>query len=396
VVVFAIPGIQDWDYFSLYLEEDHFVKVITKAWMRRLLPIAAASATAMSLAVAPLSTFAADVSFAGKKVTIIVPFKEGGGADVYARLFQPFLQKYLPGSPTVIVRNDPGGGSIKGANKFQRVKGDGLTAMSCSTSTLVPFALGVKKVKYDVLSWRPVILSPQGSIFYATADTGVKGSNIDDDIKALQGAKLNFGAKNPTSSELRAVLAYEMLGIKDVNVIFGLSSGKQRKALLRGELNINYDSANAYYRKVAKFHKEGKVTPIFTMGFAQADGQLVRDPAAPELATVTEAFENMHGKKPEGPVAAAFLNFLHMGVSASKSLVLPAGTPDDVHAAWVAAIEKTRADPEFVKLSKKAIGVYPQYQGANATAVLKMATDMDPATRTWIKGFIKTRFGVDI
>ena len=355
-----------------------------------------ATAAALGAALSLTSFATAAVDFAGQKVTILVPFKEGGGTDVYARLFQPFLQKYLPGQPTVIVRNEPGGASIKGANKFQRAKGDGLTAMGCSTSTLIPFALGVSKVKYDVLSWRPVVLSPQGSIFYARPETGVKGEDVSADINALRAAKLNFGAKNPTSSELRAVLAYEMLEVKDVNVVFGLSSGKQRKALLRGELDINYDSANAYYRKVGKFADKGEVVPIFTMGFAQSDGTIVRDPAAPDMATIPEAYEKLYGKKPSGVVSDAFMNFLHMGVSASKSLVLPAGTPDDVHAAWVDAIKKSMEDPEFQKLAKKAIGVYPQFFGDDAAKVLKAATDMKPETRDWIKKFIKERFEVDV
>ena len=42
-------------------------------------------ALATALTFAPTSAHAA-VDFAGKKVTFIVPFKEGGGADVYARL----------------------------------------------------------------------------------------------------------------------------------------------------------------------------------------------------------------------------------------------------------------------------------------------------------------------
>jgi tripartite-type tricarboxylate transporter receptor subunit TctC len=50
----------------------------------------------------------AEVSFKGKTVTIVVPFKEGGGADVLSRLFQPFLQRHLPGNPKVIVYNRPG------------------------------------------------------------------------------------------------------------------------------------------------------------------------------------------------------------------------------------------------------------------------------------------------
>ena len=43
----------------------------------------------------------ADVNFAGKTVTWVVPFKEGGGTSRFARFIQPFLKKYLPGNPDV-------------------------------------------------------------------------------------------------------------------------------------------------------------------------------------------------------------------------------------------------------------------------------------------------------
>lgn len=338
----------------------------------------------------------AEVSFAGKKVTIIVPFKEGGGADVYARLFQPYLAKYLPGQPTVIVRNQPGGGSVKGANKFQEAKGDGLTAMACSTSTLIPFALGNNKVKYDVTSWRGVILSPRGAIFYVSPKTGAKGKDIVADINALRKAKLTYGAKNPTSSELRGLLGFEMLGINNVNTVFGLSSGEQRKAFLRGEININYDTAGSYSRKVAKFEKEGKVVPVFTMGYGAADGSIKRDPAYPNMATMTEAYEKVYGKAPSGPSANAYVAFLHMGVTASKSLVLPAGTPDEIVDVWVSATKKVVADPQFRKTAKKVIGAYEQSYGADANKVLKSATSLDPETKAWLKGWIKQRFNHDM
>ena len=41
-----------------------------------------------------------------------MPFKEGGGSDTLARLLQPHLQEALPGNPTVIILNQPGGGSV--------------------------------------------------------------------------------------------------------------------------------------------------------------------------------------------------------------------------------------------------------------------------------------------
>ena len=64
--------------------------------------------------------------FAGKTIEWVTPFKEGGGGDTWARFNAPFLAKYLPGHPTVIISNIPGGGSIKGSNLFaERVKPDG-------------------------------------------------------------------------------------------------------------------------------------------------------------------------------------------------------------------------------------------------------------------------------
>jgi len=359
------------------------------------LTITAVVAAFAAVAIGASSAFAA-VDFAGEKVTIIVPFKEGGGADVYARLFQPYLSKYLPGKPTVIVRNQPGGGSVKGANKFQEAKPDGLTAMACSTSTLVPFALGNNKVKYDVLSWRPVILSPRGAVFYANPNTGAKGKDIIADIKAMRNAKLVYGSKNATSSELRGVLAFEMLGFKDVNVVFGLSSGEQQKAFLRGELNINYDTAGAYSRKISKYEKQGKLVPVFTMGYGAADGSIQRDPAFPNMPTITEGYEKVYGKAPSGPAADAYNAFLHMGVTASKSLILPKGTPDEIVAVWVETAKKVVADPDFRKKAKKVIGAYQQSYGKDAANVLRMATDVSPETKAWLKAWIKQRFNVEL
>ena len=53
-------------------------------------------------------------------MNVIVPYTEGGGTDLYARLFVPYLRKHLPGKPTVVIRNMPGGGSIMGSNYFDK------------------------------------------------------------------------------------------------------------------------------------------------------------------------------------------------------------------------------------------------------------------------------------
>ena len=74
----------------------------------------AAAALGGGVALAPIAASAAD--FSGKTVTIIVPFKEGGGTSRFARFIQPFLTKYLPGNPDIQIMHIPGGGAIKGSN----------------------------------------------------------------------------------------------------------------------------------------------------------------------------------------------------------------------------------------------------------------------------------------
>ena len=68
--------------------------------------------------------------FANQLVELIIPFKEGGGSDTWGRFNAPFLSRYLPGRPTVVVRNVPGGNSIAGANRFAaRARPNGLSVL---------------------------------------------------------------------------------------------------------------------------------------------------------------------------------------------------------------------------------------------------------------------------
>ena len=336
----------------------------------------------------------AEVNFAGKKIELIVPFREGGGGDTYARLFVPYLERKLPGKPTILIRNFPGGGSIKGNNKFEaRGKPDGLTIVTVSTSSMVSQIFGGKKVKYDILKWRPIIVSPHGTVLYALATTGIKGKDIVADLKTLRKQKLKYGAKKATASELRAILSFELLGL-DVKSIFGLSRGKARKAMMRGELQINHDTAGTYFKKVAKLVEKGQFVPLYTLGYPK-EGGVVRDPAFPNLPHAAEVYEKLNGKKPSGPNWKALQYFMNMGVMASKGFALPKGTPDDIYDTYVAAAKAVVNDKDFRKRAKKLLGAYPQTFGKEAAEVYKNAVKLPPDVDKWLRAYIKTKFDVD-
>src|ERR671924_175323 len=71
---------------------------------------------------------AADEFYRGKSVRIVVGFSAGGGFDTYARAIARHMAKHIPGSPSIVVENMTGAGSLIAANHVYKVaKPDGLT-----------------------------------------------------------------------------------------------------------------------------------------------------------------------------------------------------------------------------------------------------------------------------
>ncbi len=51
--------------------------------------------------------------YSGKQLTWILSAGAGGGYSTYAQAFAPYLTKYLPGAPKVVVQNMPGAGGMR-------------------------------------------------------------------------------------------------------------------------------------------------------------------------------------------------------------------------------------------------------------------------------------------
>src|SRR2546423_7737871 len=94
---------------------------------------------------------AAQPNFSGKTVTLVVGYKPGGGYDATARMLARHLPNHIPGKPTVIVQNMPGGNSIIAANHIYNVaKADGLTIGTFNRNLPIAQLTGVQGVKYDM------------------------------------------------------------------------------------------------------------------------------------------------------------------------------------------------------------------------------------------------------
>ena len=341
-----------------------------------------------AVALAPVSSHAID--YAGKKIQIVVASKEGGSTDRYSRIFQPFLEKYLPGKPTVLVVMKPGGSGVKASNWFEKkANRDGTTLLTTGSSVYTSFMFGGKKVKFDLLKWNPVVMSPFGTCFYAHKKSGVKGKDPVADIKKLRaGGNLMMGMKNPTSSELRAFLSYDILGIHNVKPIFGIRTGERRKAVLRGELQLSIDSALKCQKVKKKYVTKGTVAIYMSLGFLKADGSVVRDPSFPNKPHVLEIYKMIHGKALTGVKLKTFKHFVNMAVMSNKTMWLPKGASKKVYKLYVSTIKRIYKDKKFKKMTKKTFGKYPQAFGDRARQVLKGSVDFSPETKKWMLKWI--------
>ncbi len=333
------------------------------------------------------SVVSAEVDFSGKTITWVVPFKEGGGTSRFSRFIEPFLTKYLPGNPTIKIMHIPGGGAIKGSNYFQKnAKPDGTYIFGCSTSVIVNVATGNPLVKYNLSSYKPVLLLPQNTHWFTRSDL------IDEahDISKLQKRKLVlYGLKTPASADLFHIWVFDKIGIKGAKPIPGLSSSGAWQAFQRGEIHLNSQGAAKYIKNVKPQIEKGKILDIMTLGLVDANGNISRNPLAPNAPTFAEMYEKVNSKKLSGDDLEAFYSIAAAWSQASKSMLLPENTPDDIVKVYRDAAKKMVNDPDFKAKATKILGPYPLTVGEEAGAIIKKAAIFSDNTKKQLNKVLK-------
>jgi tripartite-type tricarboxylate transporter receptor subunit TctC len=352
---------------------------------------AAAAASAFGLVGAKAQGSA---DFAGQTIEWTIPFSEGGGSDVWARFFAPYLSRHLPGNPNVIVRNVPGGGSITGTNEFvARARPDGLSLIGTSGSTQFPFLLGDPRVRYDYAKLEPVLVSPTGGVVYIPATFGVEDAS---QLGQLADRELVYASQGATSLDLVPLLAFQVMGL-NVRHVFGMTGrGDGRLAFERGEATIDYQTSSAYLTNVVPLVEAGNAVPLFSWGVLDAQGNVQRDPTFPDLPHFVEAYEMMHGSAPSGVEFNAYLAFFGSGFAAQKPAMLPEGTPAEIIAAYRQAFADVVADPELQANKGDVLGEYEQAVGDDVEGLYRVATSIDPEARDWVRNFLTENYNVQL
>lgn len=331
--------------------------------------------------------------YAGKTIEAVVPFKEGGGSDVWIRVLAPYLTKHIAGNPKILVRNIPGGEAIHGMNQYAlRARADGLNLVVTSATNYFHALLGVKAVQYDFAKFRPLVVNPVGGAIYIAPALGVRAAA---DLPRAKG-KLVYAGISATGLDLVPILAFELLGLEVKTVLGYEGRGAARLAFERGESNIDYQTTPAYLASVVPLIKEGKAVPLMSFGLVGEAGEVMRDPSLPDLPTVDEAYELLHGKKPAGPLWEAYKAFNVAGFSVQKILWTKAEAPAESARAVLEAVDRLQRDAEFQEKAKKVLGGYPVLRGDKLEGAIQRAFRLPPQAHAFVRDFLEKKFTVSL
>ncbi len=206
---------------------------MAKGWTKGSAVSAAICAVSVGLATSVRAQSAPEI-FKGKQISLVLSAGEGGGYTNYARAFAPFFSAYLPGRPTIVIQNMPGGGGIRAMNQlFGNSPRDG-TALGLVHSS-VPFAplYGVKAASFDPrqMNWIGS-LATASAMCVAWAKSGIK--TWDDLVKR---EFIVGGSGAGSQMETLPTMLNNLFGAK-IRVISGYKGGNEVfLAMERGEVH---------------------------------------------------------------------------------------------------------------------------------------------------------------
>ena len=222
--------------------------------------------------------------YAGKTVTIVTSTGPGGSYDLVARLVAKYMPQYLPGTPTMIVRNMPGGGHVVASNYMATVAPkDGTTIATVDNIVPLHQVLDERGVRYDAarFGWLGST-GPENSVAFVWHTTGVR--TIADATRK----DVILGATGAGSSTIiYAMVMNNLLGTRFKIVTGYKSSNEVFLAMERGELEA---STGSYVDLVTKFPSwlaEHKISLVAQMGLAR-EKDISDVPLLTELAQTGE------------------------------------------------------------------------------------------------------------
>lgn len=294
----------------------------------------------LALAVVAASTPAASQAdfYKGKTVELIISTGAGGGLDTNGRIVARHLGKHIPGNPTIVAKNMPGGGHIRAANYvFSQAPKDGTTIGSFIPIFVMAQVLGrSKSIQFNPAEFQWLVsTSSSNSTVYVWHTTGVK--RLED---ATQRPVVMGGTGVGSYTVIYPTVLNSVLGTKFKLVTGYASTTEIAIALERGEVQGRAgNNFNSLIVEHAEWLKSGKINLLAQVG-------LERDKKFPKVPLITD-FAKTDAQR-------AILRFFSTDIVIGRPFVTSPGVPAERVAILRQAFDRMLKDKAFLEETRKA------------------------------------------
>jgi tripartite-type tricarboxylate transporter receptor subunit TctC len=317
-------------------------------------------------------------SFKGKTITLIVGSEPGGGTDASGRTVAPYLRKYLPGQPNVVVQNMPGAGGMTALNYFvQRTQTDGLTAINGSISMIDPISFRRSSSQYDPKTLRFAGgIGRGGTVIFINKNAEPR---LFD--KSKKPVVIGSVLAIPRSAMQPALWCIEYLGWNAEWIVGYHGTNEVMLALDRGEIDMT-STGNIF--QIQERVNSGQLKILNQSGSIE-NGQIVRRqdfgdaPLFPDL---------MKGKIKDSTAQKAFDYWVALN-SGDKWLALAPGTPEPIVAAYRDAFKQIAADPEFLERGEKISEGFAPMTARDVEGIAQTLADTPPEAIDYTKALMR-------
>jgi len=292
--------------------------------------LAAAAVTVGSVATAS----AADFTLHGKTVTVIVSGGVGGGLDAYTRTFLPYYAKHLPGEPTMVVQNMPGGGGVQGVQRLYNVAPKDGTAIATTPAGPVKEPLmGSGNVNYDLRKFGWIgSMTKEDTMCLVWHTSPIK--TLDDAKKREVSLSATGAASNST---LGPYLLNDLLGTK-FKPISGYDGGTSMLAVERGEVDGRCTTLSSVRASQPRWISDKLVRGLVAVSN-------IRDVAFPDTPRAIDLLKNDADRRA--------LTFFQAPDEIQNPLFLPPDVPDEILEVYRRAFVETMKDRAYLADAEK-------------------------------------------
>jgi tripartite-type tricarboxylate transporter receptor subunit TctC len=313
--------------------------------MKRNIITLIASAGFLSVLVLPDVLYAQSDFYRGKTIRIVHGRDAGGSGDLRVKALVPFLQKYIPGNPTIVNEFMPGGGGRKAANYiYGSAAADGLTIGNAGGGMVSSAVLGETGVQYDIDKF-VYLGSPYSATHYFFLTRRQTGLENLEKLRSVPGVRVGAQSVGHTIYNTGRLFAW-LLALKDPKFITGYSTPERDAAFMGGELDA-FATTDDHLARNAEWISAKKIDLHVLM-------EVPRGNKYPGFDHLPEA-ETFAKSDRERKLLAMFRNLRLTGSPFFASPRIPAQRIDLLKS----AMAKSLSDPEFYKEYKKLLSEDP-------------------------------------